>query len=59
MTEHPEIDETERLRRWRLLVGDENPDDHGSSVSLSADDRRIDAALAAATARATVAGRGR
>ncbi|HEY5881718.1 MAG TPA: VWA domain-containing protein [Nakamurella sp.] len=47
MTEHPEIDETERLRRWRLLVGDENPDDHGSSVSLSADDRRIDAALAA------------
>ncbi len=41
------IDEAERLRRWRLLIG---PDDTGadtSTVSLSGDDERIDAALAA------------
>jgi hypothetical protein len=41
------IDETERLRRWRLLIGDQDADDPGSTVGLSADDRRIDAALAA------------
>ena len=47
MTEHPGIDEAERLRRWRLLIGDEKVDEPGSIVSLSADDRRIDAALSA------------
>lgn len=40
------IDESERRRRWRLLVGDPG-DDGTSTVSLSADDRRIDAALGA------------
>ena len=47
----PGIDEAERVRRWRLLIGDEQADEGvdepGSSVSLSADDRRIDAALSA------------
>jgi Mg-chelatase subunit ChlD len=40
------IDEPERLRRWRLLIGS---DDEASSsvVSLSGEDERIDAALAA------------
>ena len=47
MTEHSAVDEAERLRRWRLLVGDDNPDDHGSGISLSAVDQRIDAALSA------------
>jgi hypothetical protein len=41
------IEEGERLRRWRLLVGDDPATDPGSTVSLSADDRRIDGALAA------------
>ncbi len=41
------IEEPERERRWRLLVGGEQDDEAGSSVSLSADDRRIDAALSA------------
>ena len=36
--------EAERLRRWRLLVGD---DEQGSGIGLSADDQRIDGALAA------------
>lgn len=41
------VDEAERVRRWRLLIGDEKVDEPGSIVSLSADDRRIDAALSA------------
>ncbi len=45
-----DLDEEQRLRRWRLLVGGDDGDDGddaGSSVSLSGDDERIDAALAA------------
>lgn len=41
------IDEAERLRRWRLLVGPDDGDANPSTVALSGDDERIDAALAA------------
>jgi Mg-chelatase subunit ChlD len=38
--------DTERLRRWRLLLGGHNNSD-GTGCSLSADDSRLDATLAA------------
>jgi Mg-chelatase subunit ChlD len=41
------IDEAERLRRWRLLTGTGDAGEDASAVSLSGDDERIDAALAA------------
>jgi len=40
------IDETERLRRWRLLVGGSDDDEDASDGGLSGDDLRIDGALA-------------
>ncbi|MET0967120.1 MAG: VWA domain-containing protein [Nakamurella sp.] len=41
------IDEPERLRRWRLLVGGPDGEPKGSPEGLSEDDLRIDGALAA------------
>ena len=43
----PAIDESERLRRWRLLVGSSDDDTQESMEVLSVDDQRIDGALAA------------
>ena len=40
------IDETERLRRWRLLVGGSDDDERDSIEGLSVDEQRMDAALA-------------
>lgn len=50
-------DETERMRRWRLLVGPPQDDDD-SGVTLSADDRRVDGALGAVYDRTGPAGAG-
>src|SRR4029077_4231095 len=47
-TEHAaQIAESERFRRWRLLVGGSDEDPLGSAEVLSAEDQRIDGALAA------------
>jgi len=40
-------DESERLRRWRLLVGGSDEDSRDWTMELSTDDQRIDGALAA------------
>jgi len=40
-------DDTERLRRWRLLIGGSDEDPLGATGGLSGDDQRIDGALAA------------
>ncbi len=50
-------DETERMRRWRLLVGPP-ADDADTGVSLSADDRRVDGALGAVYDRTGPGGTG-
>lgn len=42
-----DVAEAERLRRWRLLVGGSDDESSAGAVQLSADDRRIDGALAA------------
>ena len=45
MSEQPRVSETERLRRWRLVLGGADAD--GTGVGLSGDDLRIDAAMGA------------
>lgn len=56
----PRVSETERLRRWRLVLGGGDAD--GTDVRLARDDARIDAALGALYdegAEGGVEGRGR
>lgn len=53
-TSVPRVSDTERLRRWRLVLGG---GDDGTGVGLQRDDARIDAALAAVYDQAPSGGR--
>jgi hypothetical protein len=52
----PRVSDTERARRWRLVLGGGEAD--GSATRLDRDDRRIDAALGALYDRGEERGRG-
>lgn len=45
MTDHQRVSETERMRRWRLVLGGGEAD--GTGAELTGDDARIDAAMGA------------